>query len=327
MATAALTATGNDIWANRLIPELDALCQPLRALDHAAAHAGIGQFTTLLNSCRRTAGEGKWKDLIERVVRAHPSFALLQEDPFTRRSFVKPRGYAGDPALLDFIYEHPASFAEREAATAVGKFVSRFSTRGSAAEAVRERRGILARAIDDAAQRVKSPKILSMAYGYLREAEVSHAFLNDCLGRLVAVDHDGHTAEHLRSSYRQSALEARLGGPRDLLTRSYREQLGSDFDLVYAAGLFDYLSDRFAARLLSAMFDLLAPGGRVLVANFAPGLHDTGYMEACMDWWLIYRTPRQMAALSGAIDPHRIATSRIFRDSHQKIVYLEVTKG
>jgi SAM-dependent methyltransferase len=326
MATAALT-TGNDIWANRLAGELDALRGPLTALDHAAAQDRIQRFTRALNSCRETAGAETWKDTIEQVVRTHPSFALLQEDPFTRRSFLKPRGYAGDPALLDLIFEHPASLQEREAATAVGQFVSSFSIRGSAAEAVRERRGILARAIDDAAHRVKSPKILSVACGYLSEAELSRAFLNDCLGRLVAVDHDGHTTERLRSSCRKKALEVRKGGPRDLLARAYREQLGCGFDLVYAAGLFDYLSDRFACRVLSAMFELLAPGGRALVANFEPGLHDTGYMEACMDWWLIYRTPRRMAALISGIDPHRIAAFRTFRDSQRKIVYLEVTKG
>ena len=31
-----------------------------------------------------------------------PIFALCQEDPYTRRAFEKPRGYAGDAVMLDF---------------------------------------------------------------------------------------------------------------------------------------------------------------------------------------------------------------------------------
>jgi len=46
-----------------------------------------------------------------------------------------------------------------------------------------------------------------------------------------------------------------------------------------AAGLFDYLLQRLAQRLTRAMFDLLHPGGRMLVTNFVPLIPDIGYME------------------------------------------------
>ena len=314
-------------WERLLKEALDEVHEVLLSLDRSIAKVGIARFAALLNSCRQAAGVEAWKDLIERVVRTHPSFHLFQQDPFTRRSFVKPRGYAGDPCLLDFIFEHPSSLPERHAASEVGQFIAGFSTHGAAAQAVRERRGILARAIDDTSQRISSPKILSLACGYLREAEVSSAFCDQKLGRLVAMDHDLHTTERLRGSHCSFALDVRIGSPRDLLTRSYREQLGTNFDLVYAAGLYDYLSDRFARRLLAEMFDLLAPGGRVIVANFAPHLPDAGYMEACMDWWLVHRTHAQMYSLADAIDPSRIANTHTFCDTTEHIIFLELTKS
>lgn len=37
--------------------------------------------------------------------RAHPMFGICQEDPFTGRAFNKPRGYAGDAVMLDYVYD------------------------------------------------------------------------------------------------------------------------------------------------------------------------------------------------------------------------------
>ena len=35
---------------------------------------------------------------------SHPVCRLLYEDPFTHRAFAKPRGYAGDAVMMDYIY-------------------------------------------------------------------------------------------------------------------------------------------------------------------------------------------------------------------------------
>jgi hypothetical protein len=39
-----------------------------------------------------------------RTARDHEVFKLLQQDPNTRRAFDKPRGYAGDAVMLDYVY-------------------------------------------------------------------------------------------------------------------------------------------------------------------------------------------------------------------------------
>jgi len=50
------------------------------------------------------------------------------------------------------------------------------------------------------------------------------------------------------------------------------------FDFVYAAGLFDYLSAPVAAALTCRMFEMTRPGGLTLIPNFLTGVLDTGYM-------------------------------------------------
>ncbi len=85
-----------------------------------------------------------------------------------------------------------------------------------------------------------------------------------------------------------------MGSVRDLLTGNLQY---ANFDLVYAAGLFDYLTEKVARALVARMVTFLKRGGTLLIANFASGLTDAGYMEAFMDWRLTYRTRDQMRSL------------------------------
>lgn len=71
----------------------------------------------------------------------------------------------------------------------------------------------------------------------------------------------------------------------------------AEIDLIYAAGLYDYLDDKVAMRLLRIMVEALNPGGRVLVANFVPNVPDVGYV----DWWFTYRDIDQVTGLFEAI--------------------------
>src|SRR3712207_5860700 len=52
---------------------------------------------------RNTAAPAAWQRSIQ-ALRAHPLLPLLHENPLARRSFHKPRGYAGDAPMLDMLY-------------------------------------------------------------------------------------------------------------------------------------------------------------------------------------------------------------------------------
>jgi SAM-dependent methyltransferase len=103
------------------------------------------------------------------------------------------------------------------------------------------------------------------------------------------------------------------------------ESLG-EFDLAYTAGLFDYLEDSDGIAVTAALFRSLRPGGRLLIANFAPQLPEIGYMEAAMDWWLIYRDEAAMSVFADALPQSAIASRSIVRDNGGNIVYLTIDK-
>jgi hypothetical protein len=75
------------------------------------------------------------------------------------------------------------------------------------------------------------------------------------------------------------------------------------------------------------MFRMLRPGGNMLIANFLPTLRDIGYMEAFMDWHLIYRTRRDMVEITMDIPEPQIKQVALFaEEEHQNIIFVQVTK-
>ena len=118
------------------------------------------------------------------------------------------------------------------------------------------------------------------------------------------------------------SLEPVAGSVRDLIAG----RVGCEgFDLAYAAGLFDYLSDEVSCRLIERMLACLRPGGRLLIGNFTPVNWGRSYMEAFMDWHLIHRTLQQLRDLGRrASQRFEIALERVSTDALGNIAYLEL---
>jgi hypothetical protein len=98
-------------------------------------------------------------------------------------------------------------------------------------------------------------------------------------------------------------------------------------DLAYSAGVYDYFNKKAAVRMTRALFSHLKPGGRLLVANFLPGMRDAGYMECFMGWHLIYRSESDMEELVEDLPQRAIGSHRLFREQAGQIVFLEVTRA
>ncbi|HKE29427.1 MAG TPA: class I SAM-dependent methyltransferase [Bryobacteraceae bacterium] len=267
--------------------------------------------------------EEEWKSAITHEIRANGVFDILHEDPFIGRSYVKPRGYAGDAVLLDFIYHHPAIGPYLDAATPRGRASTGFSTNSPAPRAVRNRAWLLATEIDAICGRNPKAQILSMASGHLREVLHSRAVQQRTFGRFVALDQDRQSVEAVREDLSQLGVEAQEGSVKDVIARGGR--LGC-FDFIYAAGLYDYLDDRVAKRLLVSLFGLLKKGGKVWIANFLPDIPDRAFMESFMDWWLVYRTPEQMRELAEPLAAGGCSGARTFVEHEGNIVFLEVCR-
>jgi SAM-dependent methyltransferase len=249
------------------------------------------RLLTGLHEIRNRYSLKVWEQLIP-IAQTHPIAQHFHEDPFTRWSFEKPRGYSGDAGLLDFIYGHPSVQPMLDAASPMGKEVHAFTSQSPACVAVRERRDLLAQFVDDvASSRGGEAEILTIAAGHLREGSMSQALKDKTIKRWIALDQDPLSVGAVASEFAGTAVEAVNGSVRTVLTRA--QSLGT-FDFVYAAGLYDYLADEVAIKLTQRCLQMLKPNGTFLFANFSQEVPDDGYMETFMNWALLLRSEEDM---------------------------------
>lgn len=63
----------------------------------------MGMIFAELKRLRDSLSQEAWKEFATSECRHHPIIELLHQEPFCRRIFTKPRGYAGDAVMLDFL--------------------------------------------------------------------------------------------------------------------------------------------------------------------------------------------------------------------------------
>ena len=269
---------------------------------------------------RKGSTQEDWRSIVNGM-RAEELFQFAHLDPFTRHAFLRPRGYPGDAELLDYIYRKRDASS---AITAEGAEIMRFTVNSPAPRAVRYRRTYLAQLIDETAARHPNARVLSIAAGHLREVDLSTAVRKGHVSEIVALDQDAESLKVIEDDYSHLPIRTVQASVRHLLAG--KAGMGQ-FHLVYAAGLFDYLEDSVASRLVERMWAMAHPGGRVMIANFLPDIPDAGYMEVFMDWWLIYRDEEQVRKLFSAIPPTQIASMKVEFDPGRNICFVVASKA
>jgi extracellular factor (EF) 3-hydroxypalmitic acid methyl ester biosynthesis protein len=286
------------------------------------AEAAMFELFAGLYSLRSSATPEAWRSIVEQSVN-HRVRELIHQDPFTSRSFKKPRGYAGDAVLIDYIYTRNPSLVAIDAATDLGKLIFRYTTEAPASAGVRTRRDLMASIIDETCGVLEHPAILSVACGHLREAGLSRSVPANEAGRFVALDQDEQSIEVVRETSQAHRVVPICASIKAL----FRGELADErFDLIYSTGLYDYLDERIATKLTSRLFQMLNPGGRLVIANFVPEIWCAGFMETFMGWSLLYRNADQMLGLTSSLPEEDVLSRRTFNEKNANIIMLDVKR-
>lgn len=156
-----------------------------------------------LNSIRNQLSKNEWKELIKNYCQPHSLNELLLHDPFTRRAFTKPRKYAGDAVMMDYVYaaEGTIKSPSFENETELGKSIYQYIMEMTAARAVRSRRKAIAERLEQLAQNLLQPDILAVACGHLREVELFPSAKQGRIGRFIALDQDIKSLDVVEKDY------------------------------------------------------------------------------------------------------------------------------
>ena len=193
--TTALDFAYDELRAGRIAPALDELFDDLEG--------------------RRLEEPAEWADYARGTL-DHPLRALLHQDPFTYRAFSKPRGYAGDAVMMDYIYGLGEAIPAAREATPLGRAIFQYMDSRPSAKAVRYRRRLLAGLIDRVAKRGNA-SVLAIAAGHLREVELSQAVQIGRLREFVALDQDENSLALVDREYSRLGIRTQPGSVRQIL--------------------------------------------------------------------------------------------------------------
>jgi len=263
----------------------------------------------------------EWQDLLKNVVLSHPIKKTILEDPLTARSFNRPRGYAGDAEVLDMIY-FPDKVDLGQVSN-IGKKLFGYTTQTQIARALRERKDLLASYIEKTVEENNGSEILSVACGHCREIELVEPAKRELIGRFAGIDQDYLSLEQAKSMVNLPVTEFLDMSIIDLIRK---DNLEGKYNLIYSAGLYDYIGSKLAKRLTKNLYNRLAPGGRLLLFNVISDYREIGYFESYLNWPLIGRDQTAMFSLVDDIPSNEIATCEVKAGKNQTFHYLVVQR-
>ncbi len=213
---------------------------------------------------------------------------------------MKPRGYAGDFEMLQKICDG------WQCDDGLGHAYDVYFQRQHAPHAVRSRTDLLTKKIVRCIRASESTcKILSIGSG--PAVEISRAV--DELWKedrerleIVLLDLDPAALEHATHGIVPRLADEQVHPVRENLFRLSMKNSVVDAmansNFVFCSGLFDYLDEAHAVRMLQLMYQSLAPGGEMYAFNFGTNNPSRAYMEWIGNWYLIYRDRNQLADLA-----------------------------
>ncbi|MES2299126.1 MAG: class I SAM-dependent methyltransferase [Pseudomonadota bacterium] len=268
---------------------------------------------------------------------AHRAFAqaalhpLLLRAPFVFRTYSKPLGYAGDYEMVNQMLADP-----RQGANTYFQIVNTAFWQAAAANAHRNRIDILVAYLSrqaDAARASGRPfRVLNVGCGPAVEIQrflQSYPEPQWLVFELVDFSEEtlAYTRAKLEACAAVSGSAVSITYTHDSVNQLLKRRgaaalpVSGEFDAVYCAGLFDYLSDKVCTRLMQHFAARMRAGASMLVTNVHSCNPEKLFvMGHLLEWYLIYRDEAQLERL---LPPAR--AQRVYVDATGVNVFAELS--
>jgi len=281
---------------------------------------------------------------------------MLKNAPYFYHSIFKPRGYAGDAEMMALIYRN-----QYEGNNLFDKVMHKLGTECEAGTAIRNRRQLMLNELKN----LEKGKVLSLAAGPAQEIYDSIETGDNQL-EFTALDHDIVTIKNAQNKVQSPNLKYAICNAFDLINGNKKilfpraqflpycdpkkdfwgkrkkflpvkyeieELKPASYDIIYSIGLFDYLrtypsANRGTTQLTKILFDLLKPGGKLLIGNVshAMPLGIIWTMNCICDWYLIHRSEQEVIDFANKIPFHQIKNLEVVTEPSGVNYFLKIEK-
>lgn len=203
----------------------------------------------------------------------------------------KPLGYPGDFQIIDWIYTKKTDLQSP------GKLWDEFFHQQVASQAVLNRKEFFCEVFVNSCEKVSgSLSVLDLASGSCRDLMegITRAGSKVVGSHFHCVDMDERAILYAKDLLEEQITKASFYFEKNNV---FKIKPSRHYDLIWSAGLFDYLSDRYAITLLKKMWKWVCKGGKIIIGNFSTTNPSRNYMEWCGEWFLIHRTKEAMLKL------------------------------
>jgi len=229
-------------------------------------------------------------------------YLLLELIETNRHVYQKPLGYPGDFIMMNYIYDyHKGNYLGN---SAYEKLINNYTCNIPISCSNIRRKDFLKKIIIEALEKSSDTKILSFACGparelleLLREGKINKLLVFKCL------DPEKKALDYISTEINKIELSKKMMLSIEYLYRdiasiirdkNLKKSLQGQ-DLIYAFGIFDYLSEKMASRLTKELYELLQYGGKLVIFNASSKNNSyRAYYELLGEWNMVHRTEEQM---------------------------------
>ena len=230
------------------------------------------------------------------------------------RTNLKPRGYAGDSAMMKMIYRN-----DYEGDTTFCKLMQKYTVGVPAAQSVRNRRTLIMNMLrrfrrSNGFAPDEKINVLSVACGPAFELEDILSTSED-LDKyyFTLLDQDQRALNEAARFVAGIEQKFDAAAAVNYANISVRIMLGKKpfktgpdkFHFIYSMGLFDYLTTPIARAITNKLYQFLLPGGELVIGNFHVSNPSRRFMEYWGDWNLIHRNEEEFTTLLQDASPTR----------------------
>ncbi len=147
---------------------------------------------------------------------------------------------------------------------------------------------------------------------------------------MTLFDLDREALEHAQTRIMRISGERNVKPNVNYINASVRTFLSAQtsaptsYDLIYSAGLFDYLDNPTSTALIRKFYSMLNPGGKLIVGNFTKDNMTKAFLHLVVKWSLVHKTKEEILEWASSI---KDCSKKIEVDDNNILAFLVLEKN